>query len=316
MRLRCIEHVPCVDGSHIDWEFADPNRLLAEAVDHSPGLAAMISDAVRRSPPSMARPWSLIVGFDEFVPGNKLQADNRRKSMVLSFTFRELGPAAMSSALAWHTPVIVRTQIIGQVAGGWSHLLALYLKKQLLGPSGLATAGVPLTLNGEVVLIFAKLTNLLSDGDGLRQAFNWKGASGLKPCFKHFNVFNKNTDLAARDPGYVEIGCHDVNAFRSWTPAQLNKMVDLLRAAAARVVARTMTKGEFNDLQITLGLNYNPLGLLADCSSSESGDSQILISHIDIHIYVYRYIYIYLSLSISLSLYMYRHFCFLLSLSI
>jgi hypothetical protein len=287
--MRCIENVLCVDGSHLDWEFADPNRLLAEAVDHSPGLAAMVSDAVRRSPPSMARPWSLIVGFDEFVPGNKLSTDNRRKAMVLSFTFRELGMAAMSSAIAWHTPVVVRTQIIGQVAGGWSHLLALYLQKQLLGPSGLATAGVPLMLNGQVVLMFAKLTNLLSDGDGLRQAFNWKGASGTKPCFKHFNVFNKNTDLAARHPGYVEIGCHDVDAFRSWSPAQLSKMVDLLRAADARVTARTMTIGQFKDLQITLGLNYNPLGLLADVSTSETGNSQTIIS-----LFIYIYIYIYM----------------------
>jgi hypothetical protein len=292
MRLRCIEHVPCVDGSFIDWEFADPNRLFAEAVEHCPGLAAMISDAIRRSPPSMACPWSLIVGFDEFVPGNKLQADNRRKAMVLSFTFRELGPAAMSSAIAWHTPVVLRTKTIGQVAGGWSHLLALYLKKQLLGPSGLATAGVPLMLNGEVVLIFAKLTNLLSDGDGLRQAFNWKGASGVKPCFKHFNVFNKHTDLAARDPGYVEIGCHDVNAFRSWTPAQLAKMVDLLRAADGRVRAGTMTNTQFKELQVTLGLNYNPLGLLADVSTSETGDSQTIISRsIYIYIYIFRSLY-------------------------
>jgi hypothetical protein len=304
MGMRCVERVPCVDGSHIDWEFADPNRLFAEAVDHSPGLAAMISDAVRRYPPSMARPWSLIVGFDEFVPGNKLQADNRRKSMVLSFTFRELGPAAMSSAVAWHTPVIVRTTIIGQVTGGWSHLLALYLKKQLLGPSGIATAGVPLVLDGQVVLIFAKLTNLLSDGDGLRQAFNWKGASGIKPCFKHYNVFNKNTELAAREPGFVEIGCHDFDAFRSWSPAQLSKMVDLLRAADARVSAGTMTKGDFNDLQVTLGLNYNPLGLLADISTSETGDSQTSISQNKTYIYIYIYIF-YLYVYLYLYLYLY-----------
>jgi len=288
MRLRCIENVLCVDGSHIDWEFADPNRLLAEAVDHSPGLAAMVSDAVRRSPPSMAHPWSLIVGFDEFVPGNKLQSDPRRKAMVLSFTFRELGPAAMSSAIAWHTPVVLRTHILGQVAGGWSHLLARYLKKQLLGPSGLATAGMPLMLNGQVVVIFAKLTNLLSDGDGLRQAFSWKGASGLKPCFKHFNVFNKNTDLAARDPGYVEIACHDFHAFRSWNPAQLAKMVDLLGAAAARVSAGTMTKAQFTELEMTLGLNYNPLGLLVDVSTSETGDAQ---HNISLSLYIYTCIY-------------------------
>ena len=82
--LRHIEHVPLAHGGKFEWEFADPNRLLASIVEHSPGLTAMYADAVRRSPPSMEHPWFLVVGFDEFTPGNTLQSDNRRKCMVLS----------------------------------------------------------------------------------------------------------------------------------------------------------------------------------------------------------------------------------------
>ncbi len=37
--------------------------------------------------------------------------------MVLSFTFLELGQAAMMNGTAWLTPVCVRTSKIGQVAG-------------------------------------------------------------------------------------------------------------------------------------------------------------------------------------------------------
>ena len=196
--LRHIEHVPLAHGGNFEWEFADPNRLLASIVEHSPGLTAMYADAVRRSPPSMEHPWSLVVGFDEFTPGNKLQSDNRRKCMVLSFTFRELGQSAMCSAIACQTPVVVRETYIKMVAGGWSNLLKLHLQRQLLGPGGLATAGVPVVLNGSVVLIFAKLTNLLSDGDGHRIAFDWKGHASLKPCFKHFNVFKKDPQSMCR----------------------------------------------------------------------------------------------------------------------
>jgi hypothetical protein len=148
---------------------------------------------VRLHPPSIEHPWSLIVGFDEFSPGNKLQCDNRRKTMVLSFTFKELGQLALCKALVWHTPVCLRTSVITQVEGEWSHCLSVYLQRHLLGPCGLATSGVPVVLaDGRPTLIFARLTNLLSDGDGLRMALDWRGHASLKPCFKHYNVFKKD----------------------------------------------------------------------------------------------------------------------------
>ena len=78
-----------------------------------------------------------------------------------------------------------------KVVGGWGHMLATYLVRQLLGPSGLASAGVPIELNGVPTLIFARLENLLTDGDGHRMSYDWKGASSLKPCVKHFNVYMK-----------------------------------------------------------------------------------------------------------------------------
>ena len=80
-----------------------------------------------------------------------------------------------------------------QVAGGWSHMLRAFLERLLLGPAGLASVGLPAPVGGEMRMLFAKLTNLLTDGDGHRQALDWKGASSLKPCFKHFNVFKKES---------------------------------------------------------------------------------------------------------------------------
>jgi hypothetical protein len=194
-KVRHVEDVPLVSGGSFSWEFADPGKLLSSALDESPGLRQVFSDAAERCPPTISTPWSLLVGFDEFVPGNKLNFDNRRKMMVLSFSFVELGQAALSQAVVWQTPVCIRTTVIDEVVGGWSHLLAMYLRRHLLGPDGLATSGLPLLLHGDdrpPTLLFARLTNLLSDGDGLRQAYDWKGSSGLKPCFKHFNVFKKD----------------------------------------------------------------------------------------------------------------------------
>lgn len=111
--------------------------------------------------------------------------------MVLSFTFRELGQEAVMTGKAWFTCVVLRSCVLDTVVGGWASCLRVFLERQLLGRNGLSTVGCPLSLGGENRLLYARLTNLLSDGDGLRQALDWKGAAGLKACFKHVNVFKK-----------------------------------------------------------------------------------------------------------------------------
>ena len=74
-------------------------------------------------------------------------------------------------------------------------LLADVLADTFVGPDRHCdcTAGVPIMISGRPILLFARLTDLLSDGDGLRMAFDWKGASSMKPCFKHYNVFMKDS---------------------------------------------------------------------------------------------------------------------------
>jgi len=153
-----------------------------------------------------------------------------------------------------------------QVDGGWSHMLRLVLERLLVGPLGLSTVGVPVRVGGEERLLFATLTNLLSDGDGFRMCWDWKGASSTKPCWKHFNVFRKGSHLAHRKPGYCEIDCTNPAAFRSWSAAQVYKVADSLVAAATQVSARAMTKGNWHDLEVSLGMNTNKKGLLMSMS--------------------------------------------------
>ncbi len=39
--------------------------------------------------------------------------------------------------------------------------------------------------------IVGRVSNLLSDGDGLRSGYNWRGHGSFKPCFVCFNMFKK-----------------------------------------------------------------------------------------------------------------------------
>lgn len=252
------------DGSTFLWEFVHPLKLLAQAIEDSPALAALYARAIAEKPPSMQQPWRLILGWDEFVPGNKLRVDNRRKCMNLSFNFLELGPAALCQDWTWLTPVCVRSSVLREVEGGWSCMLRQFLRLLLLSPSGLCTAGVPLLLGGEPKLLHARVSVMLSDGDGQRLAWDWKGSASLKPCFRHFNVFKKNSDLAHRRAGYVEITCHDPMAFSRMPTPDLFVAVDALVLAQRRVQERTMTKRRLEDLERAHGLNANPDGILAD----------------------------------------------------
>ena len=264
-QLSHVEEVPTVDGGTWQWELVDPSRLLSRLVSESPPLAELYAAACSSSPPSQASPWRLIVGFDEFTPGNKLQADNRRKCMNVSFSFVELGPHAIQEDWTWVTPVCARSSRIESAVGGWSAMLASWLRLLLIGPHGLSTVGAPLDLGGgRQVMLYARLSNLLSDGDGHRQALDWKGASALKPCFKHPNVFKRGSGLAHRRPGYVEISCSDPDECRSWTGAEVCAAMDLLILSKERVAAGTMTKSRFDELSKAHGLNANPRGLLAD----------------------------------------------------
>jgi hypothetical protein len=136
-----------------------------------------------------------------------------------------------------------------KVDGGWSYMLRLFVERILYGQSGMSTVGMPVLIGGQQRVLFAKLTNLLSDGDGLRMGWDWKGASSLKPCWKHFNVFKKDSGLAHRMPGYVEIDCSDPAFLRSWSASEVYFAADSVAAAAGKVAAGTMAKGDFEELE-------------------------------------------------------------------
>lgn len=114
-----------------------------------------------------------------------------RHIMVLSFTFLELGQAAMTDGTAWMTPIVVRSNMIDSVVGGWSRFLKEYFRLHLLGTAGLCTGGVAIPLGGRPRLLHARVACVLADGEGHMKAWDWRGASCLKPCFKHWNAYKK-----------------------------------------------------------------------------------------------------------------------------
>jgi hypothetical protein len=127
-RTKCVDVVRMLSGDLWSWEYIDPCKLLTVLLTESVGLQALYDGAWARSPATPQAPWSLLVAFDEFSPGNKLATDQTRKTMVLSFTFLELGGSALARGTAWSTPVAVRSTAIAKVQLAIQVILGLALE--------------------------------------------------------------------------------------------------------------------------------------------------------------------------------------------
>ena len=156
--------------------------------------------------------------------------------------------------------------------------MRIFLERMLVGPSGFSTVGVPLRVGGEDRLLFAKLTNFIADGDGHRMCWDWRGAGSLKPCFKHWNVCKKNSGLTDRTPNRVEIKCSELNKFRTWSPADLFQTADALVEVGKQVVDGTRSRATLTEMEKSLGLNCNSLGLLMSPTLRFQSDTHTCVS--------------------------------------
>ncbi len=186
------------DGSNFKLEYLSPSALLTHRVESDSAFTTLMCTAVSNSPPTALKPWRILIGFDEYIPGNKLQYDNRRKVMVLSFTFLEFGQEALSESAAWSVPLVIRSGIMHKVVGGWARVLRDFLNVLLFGTAGIAEGGVPIHCAGQDLLLFGSVHAMIADGDGHKIAIDWRGQGSFTPCMKHHNVLRK--DIAHDSP--------------------------------------------------------------------------------------------------------------------
>ena len=259
-KVKRVQQVQLKDAEAWDWEFCDPCKLIGLMVSECDILRNVFAQAALIHP----IPWHIIVAFDEFDVGDTTNHEHSRKLMCLSCSFLEFGKERLWSEDYWFTPVLVRNDMIKEAVGGWSAMLRLFLNLLLKGPTGISTAGLPLQLGVNVFLLRANLSHLLADGAGHEIALEWSGASSIKPCFKHWNVLKIGTDVASRDPSFVELDCADPNRFRRAVTDDLHDIADALFAMRARYDAGIVRKGRMKQFQKACGFGCSPSGLLAD----------------------------------------------------
>ena len=63
----------------------------------------------------------------------------------------------------------------------------------MMGDLVLACGGIPIVAGDTQAVLHARLSIALSDGDGIRDALNWRGASSMKRCWFHDNVVKQGS---------------------------------------------------------------------------------------------------------------------------
>ena len=258
--IACSESFPYAEKEGA-WllEFADPGLLVQQVLSQSQALARRFVAALQKGLGTREAPLHTIVGFDEFQPGNKFDFDKAKAVMCVYFNFKEIDTAA--TGCTWFCCMAARSNQIDAVAGGWSCVLARLLLRMFSGPHGFQATGIAFVHENKEYLVYAGLANLLSDGDGIRKGYGWRGASSLKASPVHSNILKKGSDLATRAPGFVETDCADPSRLKLATAAEFHASCDLIAEAHARLSRGDLTQKMFKTICMAESMNFIPNGL-------------------------------------------------------
>ena len=214
-----------------------------------------------RSPSSYEKPWSLILYYDETVPGSPLRLDQVRKFMGVYASIKEFGPSALKHERNWIPAAVLRKNVIKTILGGWSGCLRQWLRHFLLA-IGNCRDGIPM-VSLDNALMFIKLGNFLADEGGHTAGYYTKGATAIMPCLDCYNVcgVGRLSILRPDDAVLVDLSCTDTSRFLQRTTADVWRIYDKLKAMQANPMVRTWV---FKQEQIKYGLKYNPYALFAD----------------------------------------------------
>ncbi len=213
---------------------------------------AMFRDAlaaVVKSNPN--KPIRLIAFSDEYVPGNGLHPEQRKKACAWYVSVMEFGQA-LSSCSLWIPAAAMLSPKIKKLRGKHSYVHRVWVEAALSDPLGICNAGILLSIDGRETLVTAVLDAPIGDELDLKSKLDIKGSSGLKPCFKCTNVFMRG-HVGSRCPGHVDITCSDKGEFAPMSDAELFEAVDIVHAAAPHTTKKLSTDW---------GVNYNPNGFL------------------------------------------------------
>ena len=260
-RVRSRIQLPLTSGLDFAWPVALPQNSLPYIISECKGFRDMFTEALSRRGCSWEQPWRLVLYVDEITPGNALRPDNKRKNTAVYISWLELGDFLRLEE-AWLTVGIIRSDVVKNVAGGFSRTIACLLRAIFLGPNSLSAAG---SLLPSGALFFSKLHRILCDEAAGKAVFGREGASGIKPCIDCKNVIKiaegEESLVAYDDEGYlVDTGCSDDTKFDPMSDADIYRAYDSLGVLKERGISKAMLE----NAQRAAGFTFDPDTLLSD----------------------------------------------------
>jgi len=163
---------------------------------------------------------------------------------------------ALLSEFAWFPIGILRSSIIRQTSGGLSNIVRKLLRTWDDGRHGLP---INFPKKGLQIMSF-QLSACIMDEAAMREMWQFKGASGRKPCGLCKNVISKFVASQIGSTHFVGPDCSQIDCCQFVANEEVWEAHDHL----PRFIA--MRRKRFERMQRNLGINYNSLGVLADVS--------------------------------------------------
>ena len=251
--------VPLDDGKPYEIGFQNPQAFLHYACKHSHHFASVVRGAAERYPPSVERPWNLILYQDGVNPSDGLAKNHSRKSVVFYWAFLEYGMAALAQEQVWGTATLTRLVETNKIEGGIPRLTAMVLGRFFGCVHDFSVVGCTVELLGDdkVVNIVAELGCIFADRPALQEMLSDKGHRGILCCPKCRNVTQHTAPhggvpLWQISDSFVSICETDTGKWKMHTDRSLREHVRRLHARKA-----VMRPEEFTEAEVQAGFTYN-----------------------------------------------------------
>ena len=213
--VKVTHEIEMASGESWEFEWADPALLLQKMLEENDSFRKAFVSALDAHPPSQS--WDIITSSDECWSGNIL-AISGRKFMVLSYAFDKFGKRLLTKSAAWLTFAVARTTMYKSCPGGWSEVARIILEHMFLSATnGFHTSGAVLSFRGRHLCLRASLNSVITDGDGFKLLYEWKGGAGIRSCLCCANIVSKQ-HLAAACRALRHISCSKVTDFEILVP--------------------------------------------------------------------------------------------------
>ena len=233
----------CCDGSAVVLPIVDLKLALAKVCSKSSAYTAALKRAF--STEKMLQP---IIYCDEATAGNVLAVNKSRKANLFHISWMQCWHHLKNPSM-WLPLAVVQTSCLQSIRGGTSKVI-----REILHRCVNQAMEEGFWLCDTIYFRQSQKAYFLGDHDAVRQVFNFKGSSGLKPCSLCANVVKPRSGIVEIDPFFVEISASD--GFKPMTDAQLWSDFDTLRSCR--------NKAELQRQEKCTGLSFNEAALMFD----------------------------------------------------